>query len=907
MVYIKSVELSHFKSFGGTTNVPLLPGFTVVSGPNGSGKSNILDALLFCLGLASSKGMRAERLPDLINHNHPSKGTSEAIVTVTFDLENESLLSDSEEENQPVREWSVTRKLRVTASGSYTSNYYINGSPATLTELHEKLNKLRVYPEGYNVVLQGDVTSIISMNPKERREIIDELAGVATFDRKIIQTKETLASVKEKEDSCRIIETELINQLERLSQDKIKAEKYQKLRTELQEKELFAVVLKWRSLLQQQSLLTQQITTGEQTQVQLSQNLLTLNQEIDQLTQELDQLNILVKSLGEDELISFQSILATQQVNLRQLQKQKQDLESSTEEREMKIKANQTELSQNQQVLVQLSEELSRIETELTKKNQQKTILQQTLIEQRQQAENIASASDVWVQQQTSLTHNIEELLQIIEPKRTEQTQLRERYHQLGKQINQQNQTLNDIYEQISTKNANLAEVENNYLNSLSPLQNLENSLNSAERELQIQKETETRILSEQRDKQRQLDKLETQLQVQQESSGTYALQIITQSGLTGICGLVAQLGKVEPRYQLALEICAGGRLGNLVVEDDGVAAAAIQLLKQRKAGRMTFLPLNKIQAPRYNQTTALRYAQGYIDYAVNLIECEQRYRNIFAYVFGGTVIFDKLESARAYLGQYRIVTLDGELLESSGAMTGGSMSNNRSGLHFGTVDLHDSTEINNLKQRLHEIDVILARCLQIITQKTSEIKIKGQELNERKQQRRELQLQVEQLQREINSLTGQREQLKSVLNQSNIELGNVQESLRELDQELPGQESELQRLRQALSELEKSQTNAQWQQINSMIKQLESQLSEQDQLLRQLEQNEQKLINQQQRLQEKNLSLEEIINQLSTDDVSCQDELDQIGGEIFNLQGEINETQRQISEVEKRLGESKE
>src|SRR4028118_303700 len=101
MVYVKRLELSHFKSFGGTTQIPMLPGFTVVSGPNGSGKSNILDALLFCLGLASSKGMRAERLPDLVNHNQPHRGTVEASVTVTFDLSDvsghSSLAEDKEQ------------------------------------------------------------------------------------------------------------------------------------------------------------------------------------------------------------------------------------------------------------------------------------------------------------------------------------------------------------------------------------------------------------------------------------------------------------------------------------------------------------------------------------------------------------------------------------------------------------------------------------------------------------------------------------------------------------------------------------------------------------------------------------------------------------------------------------------
>ncbi|HEY9642736.1 MAG TPA: AAA family ATPase, partial [Coleofasciculaceae cyanobacterium] len=196
-MYIKSVELTHFKSFGGTTQVPLLPGFTVISGPNGSGKSNILDALLFALGLSSSKGMRAERLPDLVNQTQTSRGRStvEASVTVTFDLgdryeaidEDREKSSDAAGDNGshngiqsspedgdggteavPDRpsaalrsEWTVTRKLRVTQQGTYTSNYYINEQSCTLTDLHEQLHRLRIYPEGYNVVLQGDVTSII--------------------------------------------------------------------------------------------------------------------------------------------------------------------------------------------------------------------------------------------------------------------------------------------------------------------------------------------------------------------------------------------------------------------------------------------------------------------------------------------------------------------------------------------------------------------------------------------------------------------------------------------------------------------------------------------------------------------------------------------------------------------------
>ncbi|TAF05242.1 MAG: chromosome segregation protein SMC, partial [Nostocales cyanobacterium] len=164
MVHIKRVELTNFKSFGGTTSVPLLTGCTVISGPNGSGKSNILDALLFCLGLSSSKGMRAERLPDLVNNNQVAKGRNaiEASVTVTFDIsdivsrrgaeaQSEEGEEVGEEEENPKSkiqnpksdEWSVTRRLRVNSQGGYTSNYYINGSSCTLTELHEELENLR--------------------------------------------------------------------------------------------------------------------------------------------------------------------------------------------------------------------------------------------------------------------------------------------------------------------------------------------------------------------------------------------------------------------------------------------------------------------------------------------------------------------------------------------------------------------------------------------------------------------------------------------------------------------------------------------------------------------------------------------------------------------------------------------
>ncbi len=594
MVHIKRVELTNFKSFGGTTSVPLLPGCTVISGPNGSGKSNILDALLFCLGLSSSKGMRADKLPDLVNNNQTAKGRNsvEAIVTVTFDIsdmvslpevtEEVTQVNGQENKSPTLTLWSVTRRLRVHSQGTYTSNYYINGSSCTLTELHEELERLRIYPEGYNVVLQGDVTSIISMNGKERREIIDELAGVAAYDRKINQAKGTLEEVKEKEDSCRIIEGELIAQRDRLYQDKLKAEKYQQIKKELQEKQSWELVLTWRSLQSKQEQLATDIQAGDATSNQLTGSLTQTNQNIQDQNSQLDQLNILVKSLGEDQLLAVQSTLANQEAERKQLYRRQNEIVSHLQQTIKKLHQTQGEIEEYQAVLQQNQQEYSLESSTLSQHQQEREETRAQLESYRQVAAEIANASEQWVQQQSSVNRQIETLLQTVEPQRTEQTQLRERTFQLRELVQEQSELLSILEPQLAQKQAECQALTLEFNSSTTPIENLATNLAAAEQELQIQQDTQKRLLQEQREKQRLLDKLEAQTQAQQEVQGTQASKVIIQSGLPGLCGLVVELGKVDSRYHLALETAAGARLGHIVVEDERVASAGIELLKQK-------------------------------------------------------------------------------------------------------------------------------------------------------------------------------------------------------------------------------------------------------------------------------------------------------------------------------------
>ena len=947
-MYIKRLELSNFKSFGGTTPIPLLPGFTVVSGPNGSGKSNLLDALLFCLGLAGSKGMRAERLPDLVNHTQSTRGRStvEASVTVTFDLSDEpELLEDTIErqvnsdgsmrqdgsanvqngvqngnepsenghlenghsENgksaRPLRtEWSVTRKLRVTQQGTYTSNYYINSEPCTLTELHEELNRLRVYPEGYNVVLQGDVTRIISMNARERREIIDELAGVATFDRKINQAKEKLDAVKDREDRYHIVEKELIDQRDRLAQDRIKAEKYKKLRHELQTKEQWEIVIRYQQSFQSAQRLREQLDSGDREHTDLNTQLAALVTTIQQATAELDQLNARVRALGEDEQLALQSTLATREAELRQLQRQEQDLQAASRDTAAKLAQTQRDLQEHVQAIDTHTQQHAAEAQLIAARQHERDQAQQTLEQSRAAANVSAASAEAWVQEQTALHHNIETLVDALEPQRTEQAQLQERTRQLERQIQEQTQSLETLQQRLTDRQTQKADLELRLLATQEQIQAIAQSLAAAEQELQIQQETQTRLLHEQREKQRRLDKLEAQTQAIQEAQGTHATQVILQMGLTGVCGLVAQLGRVDPRYQLALETAAGARLGNLVVEDDAIAAAGIEILKQKRAGRATFLPLNKLQSGRTPSGNGVRSLSGCVDYAINLVEFDDRYRNVFAYVFGTTVVFETLSAARRHMGQHRIVTLDGELLEASGAMTGGSTSNRQS-IHFGTVEATESAEVIALRDRLQEIDRILERCNHAMQRATQLTKERTQALAEARQQHREAQLQTQQLDAERQNLAVTVTQVQTQLAQNIQELAIAQTRLQTLETDLPAQDLKLQTLRQTLADLEQSQTHSEWQQIQTALRAQEAELTQRELAVRSLEQRLQDLENQRQRSQEKIQQGQERLQEYRTQQTTQIQQQSVVSGQQADLQQQIGETQAALAELETRLG----
>ena len=967
MVHIKRVELSHFKSFGGTTKVPILPGFTVVSGPNGSGKSNILDALLFCLGLASSKGMRADRLPDLVNNKQIGSGkAAEAIVSVTFDLtdlgdlsevvttvtdaKDLTLVSSSQEltaamhsgngngngngngyvvevnpeaelntpevdredkkiiaiANGNSLEWKITRRLRVGKKGNYTSTFYINGEVSSATEVHEQLQKLRIYPEGYNVVLQGDVTSIITMNSRERREIIDELAGVAAFDRKIEQTRKTLDKVQEREEKCQIIAQELIANRDRLAADRVKAEKYRKLKEKVQEKKNLEKVLIWRSLTQQQEELQAKLAVGETEAVRLTASIGKLDAEVAEHSQQLETLNAKVKALGEDEQLAVASDLATQKAKQLTLRQKQSELHNASQQKQLTLVQTQQNLEQYQRDIKQFGKEKDKLEAEIIPQLTANAIsARETVAESKANANAIAEASEAWVKEQATLSRQASAISETLNPQLTDRARISERYSQLNSTIEEQTQTLAEVETELNAKQAEYDSLSSTVASEQAHVRETAQQLAEVESDRSLQQETQERLLKEQRDKQRELDKLEAKTQAQQEVQGTFASKIILNSNIPGVEGLVVQLGQVEQRYRLALETAAGGRLGFIVVESDRIAARGIELLKQERGGRATFLPLNKIQAPRLGNLATMRFGRGFVDLAVNLVECDPRYDEIFGYVFGNTVVFDSLDNARSQLGKHRIVTLEGEILEVSGAMTGGSKSS-RSSLHFGGAANRESGQVAALKERLAEIERILHNYDQRIANQKAQIQDLVEELTAARQLGRDNKMLSEQLEKDLKRLRGQRELLISQLHNNRQERNRLQSRLETLNQDIPQLKAQLAELQQQLQILEESHSQSEWQQVRAVITAQEAELSQHEQALRQAETQLLEISNQHRRATEKFAEAEADIIRLEGEQTENKEQQTVVSHKLTEIAQKIADTEAELAQLTAKLGETK-
>ncbi|QNI47341.1 chromosome segregation protein SMC [Synechococcus sp. A15-60] len=864
--------------------IPLEEGFTVVTGPNGSGKSNILDGVLFCLGLANSRGMRADRLPDLVNSGVLKAGKSaETTVSVRFDLSDWQ--PDAAEEGLEApdegpwihadqREWTVTRKLRVMPGGSYSSSYSADGIPCNLQQLQTQLRRLRIDPEGSNVVMQGDVTRIVSMSNRDRRGLIDELAGVALFDTRIEQTRRKLDEVQERQERCRIVEQELLTARQRLEKDCAKARAYQELKEQVQLGRRQELVLAFEAAqAERQRLQQRQQQLGEQDERDartIEQRDLTLQES----AKRLQTLQNSVKALGEDQLLSVQAELAGLDPQSRELERQAAQHQQEGE----RLQGLRHQLQARRGQLQAESDTLNlQTDTDGLEKVEQLCREAEAAVElSRRRLGEVAGRSGSWLEEQKQRSGRRQELLRSIQPLQEERQQLKERRRQDEERQRELEQDCDQDGAEDQRVQGLLEQLEQEWQTLLESIKNGKEQLQQLLESVAIQQRTRSRLEQEQARLERDIARLDSRREALQESRGTGALRLLLESGLEGIHGPVAQLGEVEDRHRLALEVAAGARMGQVVVDDDRIAARAIDLLKSRRAGRLTFLPLNKIRAPGGGGAAMARGrrpeatgAGGLVGRAVDLIRYEPIYADVFAYVFGDTQVFSDLSSARQFLGRSRAVTLEGELLEKSGAMTGGSFSQRSGGLSFGISS--DGDEAAPLRQRLLELGETLAACRREEQRLVEAVDQQRPALRQLEQRQAALEAERQAAKRAHGPLLERVQQRQRKLNELQQAQQSHEQRLQQLTASLTPMQTELEQLNQQESAVEANGDAERWQALQQELEQadagLETARRQRDALLQQerdRQLSQQRLADQQQSTEREEQSLQQAVQTLA-------------------------------------------
>ncbi len=678
---IKEIELDNFKSFGKRTLIPLLDGFTTISGPNGSGKSNIVDSLLFALGLSSTRSMRAERLPDLLNN---LSGKNEAKVTVRFTNDNGI-------------EIEVTRRIRVKDNG-YTSTYFLNGKTATLTEVHEELTKYNVSPQGFNVIMQGDVTGIVSMSSSERRRIIDELAGVAEFDRRIDQANDELGSVGERIDHQKIVLTEIESRLEVLKSDRDQALKYLDLKTQKERIEHDLIFVRVKDVEDRAKLELGELEIlgkREETLVESIEKaeieLLTLRSELGRIEQEIREKGGNEQLLLKQELDNLRGELTREENKLSNVSGAAGEKAKLQKSINAQIKTIDKHLSDLAKQRKQSEEDLQAIELVLMEKQGALSAVEAEIEVLRQEKDR---SSD----RVTSLHDELQKLRERKHSLEVRKTELDTRKQGLEKELESIRSSATTSITRSASLKGLVQNLERTFQDDQALVLGIERSIRQLEGEIESTREEIEAKRQELEALNRKLVEVETTREVTGESGYGKAAEAILAAGIPGVYGTVGQLGQVDDRYALALEMAIGPRLGHIVVEDDGVAQQCIEFLKQSQAGRGTFVPLNKIvtQPPGL-----LPDRPGVVDFAYNLINFNPKYTKAFQYACGQTIVVEGMDVGRRLINQARMVTLEGELIEKSGTMSGGHDTKSR--MRFSNKGESDTSALKNKAKTLSD------------------------------------------------------------------------------------------------------------------------------------------------------------------------------------------------------------
>lgn len=663
---LKGIEMQGFKSFADRVRLTFEDGITAVVGPNGSGKSNISDAVKWVFGEQSVKSLRGSKMEDVIFGGTAGR-RPQGFAWVSLIIENadRSIGVDSDEVT-------ITRKLY--RSGE--SEYKINGNPVRLKDIHELFMDTGLGRDGYSVIEQGKIAEIVSAKSTQRREIFEEAAGISKYRYRKEEAERQLEKAEDNLVRLRDIMSELENRVGPLRVQAEKAKKYlvladekktleisiwldnlEKLRTEIREQEDKILVCK---------------NDRNASQMRLDEiegRLEELYRAIQDCEIYIDRKRGEIKEL-EEQLSGAQVVIAVKENDARHneasiaaLEKELQSGTAAAGDFDARIAEKEADLSALTLAHDAQREKSAQTGRELEESRREEAALAASLdalaLQREQLRESISGAR---VSSETS-AGLVEETLRRMEALR-EQTREKDLHTAALRQEMEENAA---FCRELDEKLQSLENTKNGYAYKL-----------SGRREKLAEAEAVRQGLEKQAGEKLQKAQLLSDLEKNMEGFSGSVRLVMKQAAagaLRGVIGPVSSLISVEDKHATAIEIALGAAMQNIVVEDEGAAKRAIALLRDSKAGRCTFLPLNVIRGSVL-QEKGLSGQPGYIGIAAELVVCDGRYRDIINNILGRVAVARDIDAAveiaRVYSHRFRIVTLDGQVVNAGGSLTGG-------------------------------------------------------------------------------------------------------------------------------------------------------------------------------------------------------------------------------------------
>lgn len=696
-MYLKRIEMQGFKSFADKTVLEFKPGITTVIGPNGSGKSNISDAIRWVLGEQSMKSLRGAKSEDIIfagTQARKSLGFAEVSIVI-----------DNNDNKLPIEYSEVTVTRKIYRSGE--TGYFINKVPCRLKDILELFMDTGIGKDGYSIIGQGKIDEILSNKSEDRRHIFEEAAGIVKYrtrkqesEKKLEQTKLNLLRIND-------ILAEIEANIEPLKLQSDKAKQFLDLREELKSIEVGLFIYnintykeKLERLVKDEDIITSQKEAEDGKMEALQASKEELRQVVDDITAQIENMqNIGFESSNKIEKINSEIGISNERIQNNNANKQR--LETEILEVKSRIEELKEEQKQKLEKKTNLTSNKEKFEKELAEKEAELAELSKKL-----------SAKELEIEGKKQIVQdNIDKKYELAAEINTQDVN----YENLEKRKKQLKNEIDSVISELDSTRYGKNEISKGFYDIESKrniaVEKLEKSVQAKEQNMQKLKQYEdeiSKLTYTQRMKQaRHQFLIETEKEKEGYNKTVKSLLVACDKDSSlnkGIHGVLANLISVEKEYETAIEMCLGQALQNVVTSTEQDAKKMIEYLRSNSLGRASFLPIASVQGKKLDKLTKM---DGVIGIASDLVKCKKEYEQIILSLLGRTVVVEDMDTAIALAKKdkysFRIVTLKGDIISSSGSISGGSVQTK-------TVNiLGRSREIEDLEKELKKLEKQIA------------------------------------------------------------------------------------------------------------------------------------------------------------------------------------------------------